>query len=309
MSTAQYYQLHAIPHPPHTHPQPAHFVADRPNQDTNFVQHTQPNYENDDGNNQIMPDSLDDSLPQRPAGVTTTAHSPFPEVGAIRRPPYTIDDGESETTGTESEADGMLTEQCHKYDESAVLSQSPLLQQQVATVYTTSDPLETSLESQSLRSSTPGGVHYQLQHQMSEADRHSPLQDDLETRGRFTSASVTPDSQQKVLVLNRTRQAESDSEGDQSGRQELLKPEEDERGGDWNETSANISDRNPMDQPNNGMENPINDIRDSREHIHTLDEDKDGTRDDGVCVQNRESETDSSSSECDNNDKVIFQVT
>ena len=233
-NTAQYYQLR-IPHPPHTHPQPAHFIAD---QDASFVH--QSHYVNDK-HNRLVSASLDDAMviPERPAGVTTTAHSPFPEVGG-KRGPYTSD-GESETTGTEleSEADGVLTEQHNKYDESAVLPQSPLLQRQMAPVYTTSDPLETSLESGSLQSSTPG-VNW-LQHQMSEGDRHSPLQhtqqDDLEIRGRFTSASATPDSQQKVLILDRTREAESDSgEEQQSEREECFKPKEDPRGSAGNET-------------------------------------------------------------------------
>ena len=91
------------------------------------------------------------------------------------------------------------------------------------TVYTTSDPLETSLESHTCSQVLPLGVTDQLHHQVPEGDRsrHSPsLQhmqqddDDLETRGRFTSASATPNSQQKVLVLDRTRQAELDSPGE-----------------------------------------------------------------------------------------------
>ena len=225
-NAVQYYQLR-LQHPPHTHPRPAHFMAD---QDASFV------HQSHNGNNehsQLVPVSLGDAMiPERPAGVTTTAHSPFPEVGE-RGGLYTSD-GDSETTETEleSEADGILMEQHHKYNESAVLPQSPLIQQQMALVYTTSDPLETSLESQSLQSSTPG-IH-QLQHQNSEGDGHNPLQhihvqDDLETRGRFTSASATPDSQQKVLVLDRTRKTESDSDEEQGEREELFKPEEDPR--------------------------------------------------------------------------------
>ena len=227
-NTAQYYQLR-VPHPPHTHPQPAHFIAD---QDVSYVD--QSHYVNDD-HSRLAPASLDDTvmIPERPAGVTTTAHSPFPEVEK-RRGLYTSD-GESETTGTEleSEADVVLTEQRNKYDESAVLPQSPLLQGQMAPVYTTSDPLETSLESRSLQSSTPG-VNW-LQRQMSEGDRHSSSQNlqqgDLETRGRFTSASATPDSQQNLLVLEQTRNIESHSEKDQSKREreEDLKPVEDLR--------------------------------------------------------------------------------
>ena len=60
--------------------------------------------------------------------------------------------------------------------------------------------------------------------------------DDLETRERFTSASATPNSQQKVLVLDRTRQAELDSPGEdqESEKEELFKPEKDPSGG--NET-------------------------------------------------------------------------
>ena len=227
-NTAQYYQLRA-PNPPHTHTQ-AHFIADH---DASFVH--QPQYVNDKHNRLALDGN--DMIPERPVGVTTTAHSPFPEVGE-RRGLYTSD-GESETTATEleSETDGTLTERHHKYDESAVLPQSPLLLRQMApTVYTTSDPLETSLESRSLLSSTPDPGVKGLQPQVPEGDRHSsPLEhtqhDDLETRGRFTSASATPDSQQKVLVLDRARKAESDSSGDdQNEREELFKPEEDLRG-------------------------------------------------------------------------------
>lgn len=215
-NTTQYYQLR-VPHPHHIHPNQTHFVAD---QDNNLVHQSQ--YMNDE-RSLLVPASVDDvTIPKRPDGVTTTAHSPFPDIGE-RGGLYTSD-GESETTGTEleSEPDGILTEQHHKYDESAVLPQSPLIQQQVAPVYTTSDPLESSLESRSLQSSTPG-VH-QLPHQnlMSEGERQSPLQhihvpDDLETRGRFTSASATPDSQQKVLVLDETRKLEADSGKEQLG--------------------------------------------------------------------------------------------
>ena len=216
-NTAQYYQLHI----PHTHPQQqAHFVA---NLDAGFVH--QSLYANGE-QHELAPAPLDGvmTIPERPVGVTTTAHSPFPEEGE-RRGPY-ASDGESETTGTEleSEADGILMEQRHKYDESAVLPQSPLIHRQVDPVYTTSDPLETSLESQSLQSSTPGVD--QLQRQVSEEDRHSPLQhimqqDELETRERFTSASATPDSQQKVLVLDQARKAdESDSGEDQQSEKE-----------------------------------------------------------------------------------------
>jgi hypothetical protein len=233
-NTAQYYQLR-IPNPPLTHTQAAHFIA---GQDDNFVH--QSHHVNDE-HNRLLPATLDDAMiPERPAGATTTAHSPFPEVGERRGLPYTSDE-ESETTGTEleSETDGVLMGRRNKYDESAVLPQSPLLQQQMGPpVYTTSDPLETSLESRSLQSSTSLGVD-QLQRRVSDGDisRHSPFQhvqqdDDLETRGRFTSASATPNSQQKVLLLDRTRQAELDSAGEdqESENNEHFKPEEDPRG-------------------------------------------------------------------------------
>ena len=229
-NTAQYYQLR-VPNPPLSHPQPAHFTAD---QDANFA--NQSHHMNGE-HSRLVSATLDDAMmAERPAGVTTTAHSPFPEVGKRRGQPYSSDE-ESEITGTEleSETDGVLTERRNKYDESAVLPQSPLLQHQMATVYTTSDPLETSLESRSLQSSTSPGITDQLHHQVPEGDRcrHSPTlqhvqqdDDDLETRGRFTSASATPNSQQKVLVLDRTRQAELDSPGeDQESEKEELRPE------------------------------------------------------------------------------------
>lgn len=237
-NTAQYYQLR-VPNPSLTNPQTAHFITD---QDANFA--NQSHHHVNDEHNRLDPAALNDAMiPERPAGVTTTAHSPFPEVGERRGLPYTSDE-ESETTGTEleSETDGVLMGQRNKYDESAVLPQSPLLQHQMATVYTTSDPLETSPESHSLPSSTSPGVVDQLQHQVSEGDRSrhtgAGLQymqqddDDLETRGRFTSASATPNSQQKVLVLDRTRQAELDSprEDQESEKEELFRPEEDPRG-------------------------------------------------------------------------------
>ena len=224
-STVQYHQLQ----PSCTHLQQ---TTDRISQGTSLSQH--PHHRNEEQNQTGM-SSFNNTFPERPAGVTTTVHSPFPEAGERRL--YTSDDLESEAVGTESETDGAQRHQY--YDESAVLPQSPLLYREEAPIYTTSDPLDTSVEStRSLHSTiTPPPRAHQVQF---EGDRHGPvqhplsitppsvhreegddthstpgkaqhMQDDLETRGRFTSASATPDSQRRVLVLEQTRQAESGS--------------------------------------------------------------------------------------------------
>ena len=216
---------------PHSHLE-AQFRTERGDKDT-FSHH--PPYSDRVLNQNDIPASLDSAVANRPTGVTTTALSPFPEVGGGQ--PYTSD-GESET-GTESdsrEGDETTIEQHHKFGEPAALSQSPLLQRQVAQV-TSSDPLETSLESHSRHSSVSefpqllegydtrappvGQGHHTEGYSMNLNSQHFHFEhdkNDSETNGRFTSASATPNSQQKVLVNNQTRQESIASLGEVEGK-------------------------------------------------------------------------------------------
>lgn len=157
-------------------------------------------------------------LPERPAGVTTTACSPFPDIEG-ERGQYDVSDGESETA-TESEDDDSLLERRRNFHKSATLCQSPLLQQQVALV-TSSDPLETSLESHMYmysRQSSNSEIPQFQRHHVGDFPSSGKIQDSLMNQDdpdsseheRFTSVSVTPDSQQKILVTDRETQ-KSDS--------------------------------------------------------------------------------------------------
>ena len=191
------------------------------------------------GNKEVVPAPVDNGASERPKGVTTTAFSPFPDVGE-KRGPYLSDEDSETATGSEGD-ETFITQHRRKYDDSSGLSQSPLLLRQVVS---SSDPLETSLESHSRYSSL--SERQQFQHQtrefplameprLDQNNQHVDLQrsnagKDLESSGRFTSASATPESQQKVLVTDQRRQR-LDSRGaadeeEQSEREMLSEPGE-----------------------------------------------------------------------------------
>ena len=202
-----------LPHPaPHTndHVDDKSFGSERALQDAAIVPAPC-----DDGVYKKAPIASEtsmDKVPKRPAGVTTTLCSPFPDVGE-GRPPYSSD-GESETESTENEE---LDKDSIK--SSNRLYESPLLQRQVAQ-YTSSDPLETSPEPGNSRRSSILSDVQRLQHRAKEfpsdsqegcdsvrQDYSAHVQqslDALEMRERFTSASDTPESQQREHVVDPT---------------------------------------------------------------------------------------------------------
>lgn len=227
-------QFFELPHhvsPPHPD---THFRTERRVSDLNS---NHPLY-HDSRQNKQNTLVLDNVVTDRPTGVTTTAFSPFPESGEGRS--Y-MSNGENETE-TESDRDEILIKH-HKFGAPATLPESPLLHHQV-TQLTSSDPLETSLESHSGHSSASQLQYdmkpYQRQPQGHTVNQNSQyfhfqyVQDVPETNGRFTSLSATPDSQQKESVVDQTRQ-ESDSgeaEGELCEREGPLELEEDLRKSD-----------------------------------------------------------------------------
>ena len=203
---------------PHPNSSNTHYFFQPPHP----VQHTyaEDNYGTErDVQNATFPTNDNVDVPKRPEGVTTTVCSPFPNVDGGRT--RYSSDGETET---ELESEGVIEDTLDRHrksnnESSDALYQSPLLQRQVAQ-YTSSDPLETSpdLDHHSRRSSI-SDIH-RLQHHTREfspeqanseegydmmrqdggqSDLQQPF-DDLETSGRFTSASETPDSQRNELV-------------------------------------------------------------------------------------------------------------
>lgn len=219
--------------------------AYHPNPDTHFRKERQvrdlssnhPPY-NGASHKQTAP-GLDNVVSDRPTGATTTAFSPFPEGGG-ERGPY-MSNVESETE-TESDGDAIR----HKFSTPATLPESPLLQYQVA-LLTSSDPLETSLESHSRHSSASELPHLQYNTKEFPLDQRQPeghtvnqnsqffhlqhVPDVPETNGSFTSVSATPDSQQKVSVTDKIRQQSNSGEdgGEQREREGPLEQERDLR--------------------------------------------------------------------------------
>ena len=223
------------------------------------VQHTYPedNYGTERAlQNATFPTNDNVDVPKRPEGVTTTICSPFPDANGGRT--RYSSDGETET---ELESEGVIEDTIDRHrtckfnnESSDALCQSPLLQRQVAQ-YTSSDPLETSPDlDRHSRPSSISDVHHLQRHHATEfppeqangeegsdvvrqdggQNNLQQTLDDLETSGRFTSASETPDSQRKDLIVDHTDrhgsvETEIKQSSDAGGGENLAEVEEESR--------------------------------------------------------------------------------